>query len=129
MAIIRKDILFAEETYKIVGACMKVQTDLRKGFREIVYKNAMELEFIKRNIPYEKEKRFYPEYDGTILPNSFIVDFFCFHSIIVEVKACRYHSDHYDQLLNYLRAAKIKLGLLINFSGDRLQYNRVVCTY
>lgn len=129
MTMVRKDILFAEEAYMIVGACMKIHTDLKKGFKEIVYKNAMELEFKKRDIPFEKEKRFYPEYDGTILPNSFSVDFFCFNSIIVEVKACRYHPDHYKQLLNYLKVTKIKLGLLINFSGDRLEYKRIVCSY
>jgi GxxExxY protein len=126
MAITEKNILFADEAYNIVGACMRVQTNMRKGFKEVVYKNAMELEFIKRKIPYEKEKRFYPEYDQTKLPGSFVVDFFCFNSIIVEVKACPHHPDHYKQLLNYLRASKVQLGLLINFSGDRLQYKRII---
>ena len=107
---------------------MKIHSDLRKGFKEIVYKNAMEVEFVRRKVPYEKEKRFNPEYDRVVLFNSFRVDFFCFNSIIVEVKACRYHPDHYKQLLNYLKVTKVKLGLLINFSEDRLQYKRIICS-
>lgn len=129
MSNTRKEILFAEEVYSIVGACMKVHSDLRKGFKEIVYKNAMEKEFAKRKIPYQKEKRFQPAYDGELLSSNFVVDFFCFNSIIVEVKACRYHPDHYKQLLNYLKVSKVKLGLLINFSEDRLQHTRIICSY
>ena len=67
MASVRKDILFAEESYKIVGACMKVQSGLRKGFKEIVYKNAMELEFRNRKIPFEKENPIRLVYKGSEL--------------------------------------------------------------
>jgi GxxExxY protein len=77
MAIVRKDILFADEAYKIIGACMKVQTDLRKGFKEIVYKNAMVLEFKKRNILLKKKNDFILNmmerfYQTALLSTSFV---------------------------------------------------------
>lgn len=56
-------------------------------------------------------------------------DFFVFDNIIVEVKAKRdFHSNHFDQTLNYLKAAKVNLGLVLNFGKKSLEYRRVICT-
>jgi GxxExxY protein len=124
------ELILKEECYKIVGLCMKVHTKLGKGFREIVYKDALEVEFNKAGIPYEREKSFDIHYDDVILPRRFDTDFFVFHSIILEVKATsQVNSDVFRQTLNYLKCSKIKLGIIVNFGMDKLYFKRIVCTY
>jgi GxxExxY protein len=112
-----EDLLFKDEHYKLklIGICMKVHTKLGKGFKEVVYKDAMEIEFKKSEIPYEREKRFDIQYEGTILAHRFDADFFVFNSIILEIKAIwQFHSDNFKQTLNYLKASQVKPGILIN---------------
>jgi GxxExxY protein len=101
-----------------------------EGFKEIMYKDALELEFQKNGVPYEREKSFQIAYDDTILSRRFDADFFVFNTIIVEIKTTAFlHRDNFDQTLNYLKASRIKLALLINFGGDRLKFRRIICTY
>ena len=109
---------------------MKVHSILGKGFKEIVYKDAMEIEFKKANIVYEREKRFSIQYEETILPHKFDADFFAFDSIILEIKAVsELRSDNFKQTLNYLKSSQVKLGLLINFGEDKLIFKRVICSH
>ncbi len=123
-----EDLIFKQECYQIIGLCMKVHSILGKGFKEIVYKDALETELIKNNIPYEREKSFLIDYEGTLLNRRFDVDFFVFNSIVVELKAAiQFHSDNFIQTLNYLKASRIKLGLLINFGENQLKFRRVIC--
>jgi GxxExxY protein len=130
MATIIEDLLFKEECYKIIGLGMKVHTKLGKGFKEIVYKDALEVEFRNNHIFYERERPFRIPYEGIILPHWFVADFVVFETIIIEVKAARQlHSDNFGQTLNYLKASQIKLGILINFGEDKLNFKRIVCTY
>jgi GxxExxY protein len=126
-----EELFFKEEFYKIIGICMKIHTILGKGFKEIVYKDAMEIEFKRDSIiTYEREKPFDIVYEGTILPRKFRADFLVFNSIVLEIKAVsELHADAFKQTLNYLKASKIKLGILINFGADRLSFQRIVCTY
>src|ERR1041385_5407276 len=130
MITARPDLLFKEECYRIIGICMKIHSKLGPGFREIVYKDAMEIEFIKDPIPYEREKPFQIIYEGQILRHSFEADYFAFDSIVLEIKATeRITYDNLWQTLNYIKASKIKLGLLINFGGRKLEFKRIICTY
>jgi len=109
---------------------MKVHSILGKGFKEIVYKDAMEVEFKKANIPCEREKRFNIQYESVILTHKFDADFLVFDSVILEVKAvCELRADNFKQTLNYLRASEVKLGILINFGEDNLKFKRVICSY
>lgn len=109
---------------------MKVHSTLGKGFSEVVYKDAMEIEFKKANIPYEREKRFIIFYDQTILRHKFKADFFVFDSMVLEVKATsQFHPNNFKQTLNYLKASDVRLGILINFGEDRLAFKRVICSY
>jgi GxxExxY protein len=125
-----EDLLFKEECYKIIGICMKIHTILGKGFREIVYKDVMEIEFKNSGIPCEREKQFNIQYEGIILPHRFDADFFVFNSIILEVKATwQFHPDNFKQTLNYLKASQVKLGILVNFGEDKLNFKRIVCSY
>jgi GxxExxY protein len=123
-------LIFKEECFQIVGLAMKVHTKLGRGFKEIVYKDALEVEFINHGIPYEREKPLKIEYENVILRHRFDADFFVFKSIILEVKAAyQFHYDHFSQTLNYLKASQVKLGILINFGEPKLNFKRIVCSY
>ncbi len=109
---------------------MKIHNKLGRGFKEIVYKDALELELQKSNIPYTREHSFNIRYEDVILPHSFIADYFVFNAIILEVKSTSFiHAEAFRQTLNYLKASQIQLGIILNFGSERLDFKRVVCTY
>ena len=121
------DILYKDESYKIIGACMKVHAELGAGFLESVYQEALEKQFIKDGVPYQREKLLKIQFDGESLRKTFKADFVCYDEIIVELKAAT--SIHYDNILqiqNYLNATHFKLGLLVNFGESSLKYKRVI---
>jgi GxxExxY protein len=125
-----EDLLFKDECYEIIGICMKIHSVLGKGFKEIVYKDAMEVEFNRADLAYQREKRFNIQYQGVILTHKFDADFLVFDSIILEVKAvCELRTDNFKQTLNYLKASEVELGILINFGEDKLKFKRVICSY
>ncbi len=114
-----------EETYKIIGICMEVHRTLGPGLLEIIYKDALEIEFKENNIPFEREKEFVIEYKGKILPHKFYADFIVNEDIILEVKAVKeFTNEHVAQTLNYLKLAESEIGLLVNFQTKSLQYKR-----
>jgi GxxExxY protein len=114
-----------QETYKIIGICMEVHRNLGPGLLEIIYKDALEIEFRENNILFEREKEFTIEYKGIILPHKFYADFVVNQDIILKVKAIKeFSNEHVAQILNYLKLAKSELGLLVNFQTKSLQYKR-----
>lgn len=121
------DLIYEEESYKIIGCCMEVHRILGRGLNEVVYKDAMSLEFTDRHIPFSREEKYEIEYKGRVLPHYYAADFIVFDKIIVEVKAIeKLTSSHVKQTLNYLAASGVKLGLLINFGEDSLKHQRIV---
>lgn len=115
------EILFKNESYLIIGACMEVHKKLGSGFLECVYSEALELELRKVGIPYEKEKKLRVYYEDKTLNKYFRADFVCFRSIIIELKATKFLSDaDQRQTLNSVKATNFKLGLLINFGSNSL---------
>jgi len=122
-----KELLYKDEAYAIVGCCMEVHKTLGKGFNEIVYKDALEIEFKINDIPYEREKKFELMYKNFQLPRQYNADFVVYDKIILEAKAIESLSNsNIKQTLNYLAASKMKLGLLVNFGEDSLKYKRVI---
>lgn len=119
---------YKEETYKINGAAMRVYNTLGHGFLEAVYQEALEIEFINRKIPHEREKELEIYYEGKKLRQTYRADFVCYGNIIVELKAVSHLDDsHRCQVFNYLKASGFKLGLLFNFgNADGLEYERKV---
>ncbi|MBM6498532.1 GxxExxY protein [Flavobacterium macrobrachii] len=116
-----------EETYKIIGICMEVHRNLGPGLLEIIYKDALEIEFKENNILFEREKEFIIEYKGKILPHRFYADFIVNEDIILEVKAIKeFSNEHVAQVLNYMKLSNSEIGLLINFQPKSLQYKRYV---
>ena len=122
-----KDLIYKDEVYQIVGICMEIHRILGKGFKEIVYKDAMEYEFKQQNLNYEREKNYEIEYKTAILPHGFSADFIYDDKIILEVKAQQNMlEDHFKQTINYLAATKLKLALIINFGEDSLKFKRII---
>lgn len=121
------ELYLKEETYKIIGICMEVHTILGKGHSEIIYGDALEYEFKKNKIPYNREMKFNITYKEIILPHHYFSDFIIFDEIILEIKAIQQlSSSEIKQTLNYLAASKNKLGLLVNFGEDSLKYKRII---
>ena len=109
-------LLYSDYTYAINGAVFNVYNFLGAGFLEAVYQEALEIEFQRRNIPYEREKQLKITYDGIELQQTYRADFVCYGKIIVELKAVStLENVHRSQVYNYLRATGYKLGLLYNF--------------
>lgn len=116
------------ETYEIIGTCMEVQRTLGYGFSEVIYKDAMEIEFISNNFLFRREDELSVLYKGKILKHRFFADFICNNQIIVEVKSCDkgITDDHVAQILNYLRVSEKSIGLMVNFGKRRLEYKRFI---
>ena len=121
------EILFKNESYAIIGACMKVHAELGAGFLEAVYQEALEKEFTKRNIPFQRQSKLSIFFNGEKLSKYYIADFLCYNSIVLELKAtsCLVESN-YKQLQNSLKASNQRLGILINFGTPSLTYKRIV---
>lgn len=120
------NLLFKEESYKIIGAAMEVHRLLGCGFVEAIYQEALEREFALREIPFEREKELTVSYKGDLLSKTFKADFVCYNRIILELKAVKEFADeHYAQIYNYLRASGMDLGILINFGTASIEYERV----
>ncbi|CAM4238033.1 GxxExxY protein [Gillisia hiemivivida] len=120
-------ILFKEESYKIIGACMKVHRTLGPGFLEAVYEEALEKEFQNQKIQFRKQVKLELYYENQKLKKQYRADFVCYDSIILEIKAVKLIPIvFYAQLKNYLKCTNTELGMLINFGTSSLTYKRIL---
>jgi GxxExxY protein len=114
-------------TYKIIGCCMEVHNEIGHGFLEAVYKECLSIEFSKKNIPFETEKRFELFYKGNKLKKVYVADFVIDGNIILEIKAQNLLvNEDLKQTINYLAASKCEIGLLINFGETSLKHKRIL---
>ena len=116
-------------TYAIIGAALEVHRVLGTGFLEIFYKDALEIEFTTRGVPFGRELPCDVIYKGRHLRREYHVDFICYDAIVIEVKArsTTGPADH-AQVISYLASTKLQVGLLINFGAAKLEYRRFVRT-
>jgi GxxExxY protein len=121
------DLIYKEESYRIIGACMKVHGILGPGFLEAVYEEALAKEFKKLNIPFSRQEKLNVFYENEKLDKYYRADFVCFKEIIVELKAVKaIPVAFYTNLKNYLTATNKELGLLVNFGTGSLNYKRIL---
>jgi GxxExxY protein len=109
-------LLYRDEVFQIQGAIFDVYRKMGVGFLEGVYQECLTVEFRRRSLPFEALKPLVLAYDGETLRQTYIADFVCFGNVLLELKAVRVLApEHRAQVINYLRATGLKLGLLVNF--------------
>jgi len=119
-------LLYEEEAYRIRGAAFEISNAMGHGFLEAVYQECLSIEFAARGVPFRATPRLALNYKGTPLKQTYTPDFICFDAIIVEIKAtATLTPEHRSQVLNYLKATNLKLGLLVNFgAGPKAKIER-----
>jgi GxxExxY protein len=124
------ELLYKIEVYAIIGAAMEVYNQLGPGFSEAIYQEAMEIEADLRKIPNTPQQDIFIKYKETILKQFFKPDFICYEKIIVEIKAMdKLTTREESQLLNYLKATGMPVGLLVNFGAEKdLEWKRMILT-
>jgi len=121
------DLLYKEEVFKLVGFCMEIHRELGKGHDELIYKDALVIELQRGNIPFSRELKYEISYKGVILPHHYRADFVVWNKVLFEGKAVEQLTEaHVKQVMNYLAASKLEVGLLVNFGADSLEWKRVV---
>lgn len=124
------DLLYKDESFLILKACFEIYKKLGCGFLEAVYQECLEIEFDFLKIPYASQRELELFYRGKKLQQTYKPDFICYDKIVVEVKAVsEIASEHKSQLINYLNASGLKVGLLVNFGhSPKLEYQRYILT-
>ena len=121
-------LIYADETYAIRGAVFAVYKEMGSGFLEAVYQECLERELEYRGIPYVAQQELRLTYKGEAIFQTYKPDLVCFDKIVLELKALKdLGPEHKAQLLNYLKAGQLKVGLLVNFgSHPNLQIERMI---
>ena len=121
-------LIFEKETYAIRGAVFAVYKEMGSGFLEAVYQECLEMELRSRGIPFVAQPELKLVYKGETIGQTYKPDLVCFENIILELKALKEAGpEHRAQLLNYLKASGMELGLLVNFgSHPNVQIERMV---
>jgi len=126
----KAELIYPEETYLIIGACIEVYNVMGCGFLEAVYQKCLEREFSLRGIPAEAQTRINLTYKGYPIDQEYTPDFVCYGKIIIEIKAeAKLVDVNRAQILNYLNATGFQLGLLVNFGHHKtLEWERFALT-
>ena len=120
------ELLYKQLVYDIVGCAMEVHNELGYGFLEKVYENALMLELRNVRIPAVQQSQIQVKYKNSIV-GDYVADIVIDNKIILELKAVSHLADeHIAQTLNYLKATGYKLGLLMNFGKEKLEYKRLI---
>ena len=122
------ELMYREESYRIIGACFEVYKEMGCGFLEAVYQECLSMELAAQAIPCKPQYELGLCYKGQPLKQKYVPDFICFDKIVTEIKAVtELTALHRAQLQNYLKATGSKLGLLVNFGHyPKLEYERIV---
>lgn len=116
-----------ELTGTILQADFTVHNTLGAGFLERVYSNALALELESHGLSYRQNEQLQVKYHGSVV-GEYVADMIVENRVILELKACAsLDPSHSAQLMNYLRATKVRVGLLVNFGRPKLEYRRFVC--
>ena len=122
------ELLFKDESYRIMGAMFEVYREMGCGFLESVYQECVELELADQKIPYSARVHLKLNYKHHILQSKYIPDAICYGNIVLELKAVKeITNEHRAQVHNYLKATGHRLGIIANFGHyPKLQHERIV---
>ncbi|MCO6454435.1 MAG: GxxExxY protein [Pirellulaceae bacterium] len=122
------ELLYKDESYRIMGACFEVYKEMGCGFLEAVYQECLEIELALQSLQFKPKSELALSYKGRALKSRYVPDFILFDKIVLELKAARQLTDkHRAQVHNYLKATGFRLGLLVNFGHfPKVQYERIV---
>ena len=122
------EIIYEKESYDIMGACFNVYIDKGNSFLEPVYQECLEIESEHQGIPFVPQQELRLFYRGKELRQTYKPDFVCYEKIIVEIKAVsKLLDEHRSQVLNYLNATGLKLGILVIFGHyPKVEYEKFV---
>ncbi|MBZ0204635.1 MAG: GxxExxY protein [Ignavibacteria bacterium] len=124
--MINEKYKYSDLTEKIIGCAMKVHSFLGNGFPEVIYQRSLAIELKKSGLNFSREIEQSVYYDD-VLVGTRIVDFKVEEKVLIELKAVSELNDqHYAQIINYLKAFKLEIGLLINFGSKSLQFKRFI---
>ena len=119
-------LLLKEETHQILGCAFEVLNEVGHGLDEKIYENALVVEFKLRGIAYDQQKHYPVLYKGVQI-GEYVPDLIAFNSVIVDAKTIDRITDHErGKMMNYLRKAKLRVGLILNFKHARLEWERIV---
>jgi GxxExxY protein len=120
-------LMYKDEVFQLVGYCMEIHRELGKGHDEVIYKDALVIELSRASVPFSREKNYEIVYKEVVLPHFYYADFVVWEKILLEAKAVdKLTEAHLKQVLNYLAASKLQVGLLVNFGSESLEWKRVV---
>ncbi|MGH9946742.1 MAG: GxxExxY protein [Pyrinomonadaceae bacterium] len=124
------ELIYKDESFKIIGACFEVYNKKGFGFTEPVYQECLQIEFELQGIPFVAQPEVQLDYKGRLLSQFIKPDFICLGKIILEIKAVSIIKDaHRAQTINYLNALNFELALLVNFGEfPKLSYERLANT-
>src|ERR1039457_1301483 len=126
---VMEKLILKDEVYTIVGAAMEVHREKGFGFSEPVYQECREIERVCRKVPSEPQREMHLSYKGHPLKKTYVADFVAFGKIIVELKALdKLTSREESQVINYLKASGLEVGVLLNFGASSLEWKRIVLT-
>ncbi len=119
-------LIYPELSYRLMNILFKVHNKLGPKYQEKYYQRAIEIEFNKQKIPFEKEKYIRLKYEGENI-GCYYIDFVIEKKIALEIKSLDYFKrDFTSQILAYLNTTNLRLGIIVNFNGERLQYRRYI---
>jgi GxxExxY protein len=119
-------VIFKKESYEIVGCCFEAYNQLGSGHREKTYQGTLENLFTSNNIPFASQYYIPIKIDDEVVDKHFF-DFLIDNKIILEIKTGNhFHKRDLEQLHSYLKSARVKLGILVNFSSNGVHFRRVL---
>ena len=122
------ELILKDECYQVMGACFEVYKDKGCGFLEAVYQECLELELQDRAVPFVAQPELALGYKGRPLKQTYRPDLICYGGVLVELKAVSALADeHRAQVINYLHATGLRVGLLVNFGHHpKVEWERIV---
>ena len=119
-------LLLKDETHQILGCAFEVLNEIGHGLHEKIYENALVVEFKLRGISFDQQRR-YPVVFKSVQVGEYVPDLIAFNAVIVDTKTIDRITDHErGKMMNYLRRAKLRVGLILNFKNARLEWDRIV---